>query len=434
MSSLVTPGWKKPFAGLRVADFAWVGVGPTVSKYLADQGAEVIRIESSTYPEALRRVPPFVDDEPGLDNSGYYANFNSSKLGMTVNLKHPRGPELVKRLIKECDIVTESFTPGTMARFGLDYASLADGRDDLVMIAMPLYGQTGPWSSYMGYGHVLQAASGYNHLTGWPEEPPIGTGIAYTDFLVPHIAAIALIAALDYRRRTGKGQFIDFGQMEAAIHGLGTAIIDWTANGHDQTRMGNHDPEAAPHGCYRCRDGRYIVLACATEKQWDGFKAALGRPDWCDLERMRRRWQRLNEQKEIDRHIQAWVEDMTLDPEHPEPDDPDDTPDTPKVERMTTEQLMMHFQRFSVPCGIVNSPEAMHSDPQMVHRGHYWKLEHPVMGMRTYDGPAFRLSDTPSELTKAAPLLGENNEYVYKELVGLSDEEFVELLSDGAFE
>ena len=233
---------KKPFAGLRVADFAWVGVGPTVSKYLADHGAEVIRIESSTYPETLRRVGPFVDDRPDLNNSGYYANFNSSKLCMSVDLKHARGPELVKRLIAECDVVTESFTPGIMARYGLDYESLRAVRPDLVMISMPLYGQTGPWASYMGYGHVLQAASGYNHLTGWPDAEPIGTGIAYTDFLVPHIATIALIAALDYRRRTGVGQYLDFGQMEAAVHGLGTAILDWTANGHDQIRLGQPRP------------------------------------------------------------------------------------------------------------------------------------------------------------------------------------------------
>jgi crotonobetainyl-CoA:carnitine CoA-transferase CaiB-like acyl-CoA transferase len=242
-----------------------VGVGPLVSKYLADHGAEVIRIESSTYPETLRRVGPFVGGVPGVDNSGYFANFNSSKYGVTLNLKHPRGPELARQLVAKCDIVTESYTPGIMARYGLDYASLSKDRDDLLMISMPLYGQTGPWGPYMGYGHVLQAASGINHLTGWPEDPPIGTGIAYTDFLVPHIAAIGLIAALDYRRRTGKGQYIDFGQFEAAVHGLGTAVLDWTVNGHNQTRMGNHDIEAAPHNCYRAQDGRYVVIACETE-------------------------------------------------------------------------------------------------------------------------------------------------------------------------
>ncbi len=424
---------KKPFEGLRVADFAWVGVGPLTSKYLADHGAEVIRIESSTYPEALRRVGPFVDDQPGLDRSGYYANFNSSKQGISVNLKHPRGPELMRRLIATCDVVTESFTPGTLARFGLDWATLSEGRDDLLMISMPLYGQTGPWASYMGYGHVLQAAAGYNHLTGWPDGPPIGTGIAYTDFLVPHIAAISLIAALDYRRRTGKGQYIDFGQMEAAVHGLGTAILDWTVNGHEQVRMGNRDMNAAPHGAYQCRDGKWIVIACETEEQWTALKAALGRPDWCDLERMRRKWARLNEQKEIDRHLQAWVEDMTRRAEEPA-DVPVEGQDGIFVRRLTSYELMEHLQRHGVPAGLVQSAEDVHNDPQLVHRNHYWKLEHPVMGLRTYDSPAFKLSKTPTELTKAAPCMGEDNERVYKELVGLSDEEFIELLADGAFE
>ncbi len=424
---------QKPFAGIRVADFAWVGVGPIVSKYLADHGAEVVRIESSTYPEALRRVGPFVDDVPGVDRSGYYANFNSSKRGITVNLKHPRGPELIKRFIATCDVVTESFTPGTMAKFGLDYESLRQLRPDLLMISMPLYGQTGPWSSYMGYGHVLQAAAGYNHMTGWPDQPPIGTGVAYTDFLVPHLAATALIAALDYRRRTGKGQYIDFGQMEAAIHGLGTAILDWTANGHEQIRLGNHDMEAAPHNAYRCRDGRWVVLACATEKHWEGLKAALGRPEWCDMDRMRRRWQRINELKEIDRHLSFWFEDFTRRGDEPALQ-AEEGVEGPPVRKFTTEEVVQLMQSFGVPCGIVQSPEAMHADPQLAHRGHYWKLQHPVMGLRAYDGPSFRLSKTPAELTKAAPCLGEDNEYVYKEIVGLSDEEFIELLADGAFE
>jgi benzylsuccinate CoA-transferase BbsF subunit len=423
-----------PFEGLRVADFAWVGVGPTVSKYLADHGAEVIRIESSTYPESLRRAPPFVDDKPGLDNSGYFANFNSSKLGMSVNFKHSQGPDLVRKLVEKCDIVTESYTPGTMARFGFDYETLSKGRDDLVMISMPLYGQTGPWANYMGFGHVLQAAAGFNHLTGWEDGPPIGTGIAYTDFLVPHFGAIALLAAMDYRRRTGKGQYIDFGQFDASIHGLGTAILDWTVNGHEQVRMGNHDFDACPHNAYRCKDGRYVVVSCQTEQHWERFKAALGRPEWCDMDRMRRKAGRLQEQREVDRHIQFWFEDFTYDPRAPRPPPAEDAPEGPPPRLFTTDEVVRLFQEFGVPCGIVQSPEEMHNDPQLAHRGHYWKLQHPVMGERSYDGPAFRLSLTPGRLSKAAPCLGEDNEYVYKTLIGLNDEEFIELLADGAME
>ncbi len=424
---------QKPFAGLRVADFAWVGVGPTVSKYLADHGAEVIRIESSTYPEALRRAGPFPNDTPNIDGSGYYANFNSSKLGMSVNFKHPRGPELVKRLIEKCDIVTESYTPGTMARFGFDYESVKAIRPDILMISMPLYGQTGPWANYMGYGHVLQAAAGFNHLTGWEDGPPIGTGIAYTDFLVPHIAAIGLIAALDYRRRTGKGQYIDFGQMEAGVHALGTAVLDWTANGHEQIRLGNHDMEAAPHNAYKCRDGRWVAVACTTEKHWEGLKAALGRPEWCDMDRMRRRWQRISEQKEIDRHLGFWFEDYTR-AETEDEYQTEEGVDAPPIRKFTTRQVVELMQSFGVPCGIVQSAEEMHADPQLAHRHHYWKLEHPYMGLRTYDSPAFKLSKTPTELTKAAPMLGEDNEYIYKTLIGLSDDEFVEALADGVME
>jgi crotonobetainyl-CoA:carnitine CoA-transferase CaiB-like acyl-CoA transferase len=424
---------KPAFDGIRVADFAWVGVGPLVSKYLADHGAEVIRVESGTYPEALRRAGPFAGNVPGVDRSGYYANFNSSKLGMTLDLKHPRGPELAKRLVAECDVVTESYTPGTMARFGLDYESLKAVRSDIIMISMPLFGQTGPWAPWMGYGHVLQAAVGFNHLTGWPDGPPIGAGTAYTDFLVPHIAAIGLIAALDHRRRTGQGQYIDFGQYEAGIHGLWTAPLDWTANGHEQTRLGNRDIQAAPHGCYPCKDGRWLVIACETEDHWTAFKAALGRPEWCDLDRMRRRHQRLNEQKEIDRHIQFWLDDVTRRPEEPA-EVRSENPEAPVQRKYTSYELMDLMQGFGVPCGVVQSPEDLHNDPQLAHRGRYWTLEHPVMGQRRYDGPAFRLSETPAHLSRPAPCLGEHNEYVYREILGLPEEEFVELLVSGAFE
>ncbi len=401
---------KKPFAGLRVADFSWVGVGPTVGKYLADFGADVIRVESRQRPETLRFAGPMATPEPDLDGSGYYANFNSSKRGASIDLHHPRGPEMAKRLVAECDIVLESFAPGAMGRLGLTYEVLSAGRDDLVMMSLPLFGQTGPWAPWRGYGHTLQAAAGFNYLTGWPDEPPIGTGIAYTDFLAPHFATFALVAALDYRRRTGKGQYIDFSQQEGSIHALGTAILEWTANGREAERLGNRDPEAAPHGCYKCKDGKWVVVACFTEKQWEGFRAALGRPDWCDLERMRRKWQRLNEQKEIDWHVSAWCQEFTA------------------------SQVMRKMQEFGVPSGIVKTAEDMHRDPQMRHRKHYATLDHPVMGARTYDTPAFKLSKTPHELTRPAPLLGQHTEEVFREVVGMSAEEFAAGKEEGVFE
>jgi crotonobetainyl-CoA:carnitine CoA-transferase CaiB-like acyl-CoA transferase len=401
---------RKPFEGIRVADFAWVGVGPITSKYLADHGAEVIRIESSLRPEALRLAPPFLADEPGYDRSGYYANFNSSKLGITLNMTHPRAVWLAKRLVARCDVVTESFTPRAMRKWGLGYEDLRQIQPDLVMISMPLFGQTGPWSQYLGYGHVLQAAAGINHLTGWPDGPPIGTGIAYTDFFVPHVAAIALIAALDYRRRTGEGQYIDFGQLEAALYATETAVLDYTVNGREQTRRGNRDVEMAPHGCYPCRgEDRWVTIACRGEDDWSALKAKIGAP-WAADERFKDLAGRLANEDELDRRLSDWTSGQAA------------------------EEVMASLQAAGVPAGVVQTAEDLRNDPQLAHRKHYRFLEHPVMGVRAYDGPSFRLSRTPGELTKAAPCLGESNSYVYRELLGLSEDEFVDLLADGCFD
>ena len=399
----------KVFEGIRVADFAWVGVGPLVSKYLADHGAEVIRIESSVRPEPLRRAPPFVNDEPGLDNSGYYADFNSSKQCASLNLQHPDGVALAKRIVAKCDIVTESFTPKAMRAWGMTYEDLCEVRPDLIMISMPMYGLTGPWAMWQGYGHVLQAAAGISHLTAYPGEEPIGTGVAYTDFLVPHFAAAALIAALDHRQRTGEGQNIDFGQMEAAIHATETMVLDYTVNGREQQALGAGHYAHELYGTFQCAprsgdvggddDDRWIAVTVTTDEELSALVELAGQ----------RRWRGLHED-DLNRAVADWVRPQQA------------------------EDLMQRLQAVGVPAGVVQTPEDLRNDPQLAHRGHFWMLDHPTMGHRAYDGPSFRLSETPGELTKAAPLLGEDNEYVYKEIVGMSDEEYIEHLVSGAFE
>ncbi len=392
------------FEGIRVADFAWVGVGPLVSKYLADHGAEVIRIESSVRPEPLRRAPPFANDEPGLDNSGYYADFNSSKQCVSLNLQHPDGVAIAKRIVEHCDIVTESFTPKAMRAWGMTYEDLCEVRPDLIMISMPMYGLTGPWSMWQGYGHVLQAAAGISHLTAYPGEEPIGTGVAYTDFLVPHFAASALLAALDHRQRTGEGQNIDFGQMEAAIHATETMVLDYTVNGREQQPLGAGHPDYRPYGTYQCAargddDDRWIAITVTSEAELAALADVAGQPSWTSLQA-----------DALDSELASWTRTQQA------------------------EVLMQQLQSAGVPAGVVQTPEDLRNDPQLAHRGHFWMLDHPTMGHRAYDGPSFRLSETPAELTKAAPLLGEDNEYVYKDIVGMSDDEYVEHLVSGAFD
>ena len=392
------------FEGIRIADFAWVGVGPLVSKYLADHGAEVIRIESSVRPEPLRRAPPFVNDEPGLDNSGYYADFNSSKKCVSLNLQHPDGVKIAKRIVEHCDIVTESFTPKAMRGWGMTYEDLCEVRPDLIMISMPMYGLTGPWSMWQGYGHVLQAAAGISHMTAYPDEEPIGTGVAYTDFLVPHFAASALLAALDHRQRTGEGQNIDFGQMEAAIHATETMVLDYTVNGREQQALGAGHPDYHPYGTYQCAarggdDDRWIAITVTSDSELSALADVAGQSSWTSIGG-----------EALDAEISAWTRTQQA------------------------EELMERLQSAGVPAGVVQTPEDLRNDPQLAHRGHYWMLDHPTMGHRAYDGPSFRLSETPAELTKAAPLLGEDNEYIYKDIVGMSDDEYVEHLVSGAFD
>ena len=402
------------FEGIRVADFAWVGVGPLVSKYLADHGAEVIRVESSVRPEPLRRAPPFVDDVPDLDNSGYYADFNSSKLCCSLNMQHPDGVAMAKRLIAECDVITESFTPKAMRAWGLTYDDLREINPGIIMISMPMYGLTGPWSMWQGYGHVLQAAAGISHLTAYEGEAPIGTGVAYTDFLVPHFAAAALIAALDHRQRTGEGQNIDFGQMEAAIHATGTATLEAQANGREQQALGARHPDYAPHNTYRCAprgedDDRWIAIACATDEEFQALAEAAD-AGWAADPRFADAASRKADEDALDELIGAWTRSQQA------------------------EELMTRLQAAGVPAGVVQTSEDLRNDPQIAHRGHFHMLQHPSMGERAYDGPSFRLSETPGRLAKSAPLLGEDNEYVWKRIAGMGDVEYVEHLVSGVFE
>ena len=301
-----------------------------------------------------------------------------------------------------------------MRAWGLTYDDLREINPGIIMISMPMYGLTGPWSMWQGYGHVLQAAAGISHLTAYEGEPPIGTGVAYTDFLVPHFAAAALIAALDHRQRTGEGQNIDFGQMEAAIHATGTATLEAQANGREQQALGARHPDYAPHNTYRCAprgedDDRWIAIACATDEEFQALAEAAD-AGWAADPRFADAASRKADEDALDELIGAWTRSQQA------------------------EELMTRLQAAGVPAGVVQTSEDLRNDPQIAHRGHFHMLQHPSMGERAYDGPSFRLSETPGRLAKSAPLLGEDNEYVWKRIAGMGDEEYVEHLVSGVFE
>jgi len=402
---------KQVFKGIKVVDFSWYAVGPQTARYLGDHGAEVIRVESSVSPDGLRRVGPFRDGVNGMNRSGYFNNQNPNKYGISLNLKLPGAVKIARKLVARADIITESFTPGVMERFGMGYEDLVKTRPDIIMISMGAQGRGGPYSHHSAFGHVQQALSGVNHLTGWPDGYPTGVHGPYTDFFVPHIAAMSLIGALEYRNRTGKGQYIELSQLEASIHCLETAILDYTVNDVEQCRIGNRHPQASPHGVYRCPgDDRWCAIAVFTDEEWLNFCRVIGSPPWTGDPRFNTLEGRLEHADELDCLVEEWTC------------------------RNKAEQIMNMMQAAGVAAGVVQTSQDLHADPQLKHRNHYWVLNHTEIGPSTYDRPSFKLSRTPSQGRMPAPCISEHTQYICSELLGISDEEFIELLTDGVFE
>lgn len=406
---------RQALAELRVIDFTWVGVGPLLTKYLADFGAEVIRIESRTRLDSFRYAPPFVEEKPGIERSGHFLNLNTSKLHVTLNLNHPQGRDLAGRLIAGADVVAESFSTHVMEKWRLTYDDLRPGKPDLVMISLSMAGRTGPHRDARGFGTVLQAAAGLADLTGWPDRPPSIPGIAYTDWTTPLFGLVALLAALDYRRRTGQGQHIDVSSLEAGVNCLETAILDYTVNGRVQTRAGNawmvgDLPGAAPHGVYRCRGAkRWCAIVVLNDREWRGLCEVLGRPPWTREKRFATVLGRVKHRDELDALLEAWTS------QHP------------------AAEVMHRLQAVGIAAGVVQNAADLARDPQLDQRGQAVFLDHPEVGVQRYDAPALQLTASPAEL-RPVPTLGQHNAHVFKGILGISDTEYEALEREGVFE
>jgi len=237
-----------PLADLKILDLSWVGVGPITVKYLADHGATVIRVESHARLDVVRLCPPWHDAKPGIERSQFYASYNTSKSGLALDLGKPEARAIVRRLAAWADVVVESFTPRVMRGWGLGWEDLQQVNPRLVMMSTCLQGQTGPHAAYPGYGQLMAALSGFYELSGWPDRGPSPPYGAYTDFIVPRLAASALLAAIDHQRQTGEGQYLDVSQLEASLHFLAPALLAYELDGTVTTRTGNFSDHAAPHG------------------------------------------------------------------------------------------------------------------------------------------------------------------------------------------
>ncbi|MBI4289662.1 MAG: CoA transferase [Chloroflexi bacterium] len=401
----------KALAGLKVLDFSWFLAGPLITKYLADFGAQVVKIESKTNFDMTRASPPFKDGKPGPDRSASFRYYNTSKMDMSLKLSTPEGQALARKLAAWADVAVENFTPGVLARWGLDYEGLKKVNPRLIMLSTTNQGQSGPHSKHPGFGWNLSGLGGFNHVSGWPDREGVQPNAAYSDFATPWLAVAAILGAVDYRRRTGKGQYIDLSQYEAGLSYLSVPLLDFAVNGHERLRCGNHDDRACPHGAFPCRgDDHWCVLAAFTEAEWRSLCKVMGDPQWASDPRFASLRSRKEHEEELDRLVSVW----TL--EH------------------SAEEVMDLLQEAGVEgAAVQNGQDLLEKDPQLRHRGFFQMIEHPQAGAMWHMGWPAILSRTPYRL-RYAPSMGEHTDMICRDILKLSGEEIEELKSSGVFD
>lgn len=394
------------FEGLRVADFSWAAAGPIVTRFLADYGATVVRIESSTHMDSVRFGGPFRDGVPNINKSGFFAEFNAGKKSITLNMSDDDGRDVARQLVGWSDVVAESFAPGIMDKWGLGWDDVHRLNPRAIMMSSSLRGANGPQSNYRGYGGQGAAVSGLHLLTGWPDRNPAGPKGAYTDAIAPRFAMAALMAALVERDRTGLGQYVEMSQVETAIQFLATELMDYQVNGVVAGPQGNRSPYYAPHGAYPCEgEDRWVAIAVETTEQWERLVVALGSPDWAVDPRWLDDAHRLGAQDVFDEHIASWTSSRDA------------------------YEVMDILQSAGVPCGVVQKPSDLFDDPQLREREHFIDLEGGEMGRVGYNTSAFRLSETPGLPSRGTPDLGEHTEHVLRDILELDSTEVQRLLA-----
>ncbi|MCI0898972.1 MAG: CoA transferase [Chloroflexi bacterium] len=395
--------------GIRVLDFTWIHAGPSATRILSDQGAQVIKVESN---QALSVVGgPASNTARGL---GQRHNWNAGKLSISLNMKTGAGKELARRLVAVSDVVAENFSGRVMLGWGLDFESIRKIRPDIIMLSMSGFGRTGPWKDRVSYGQTLQAWSGFTDLTGFPGEKPSGPASAYSDAVAGMAGAQAVLLALIQRARTGRGQWIDLSQMEAMSALLGPLVLELSANKSDVQRTGNRLAHGggAPHGAYRCLgDDRWLAITVFSDDEWDAFTAAIGSPGWASDQRFANAESRLIHVDALDKMVESWTVEQNA------------------------EEAMHLLQAAGVAAGVVQTGEDLaENDPHLRERGLFQKVPDAAGVLRTIERAPYKLSRTPGSVTRGAPEFGADQDFVLSEILGVDDDELAEMAIAGAFD
>lgn len=396
------------FTDIKVAEFAWVGVGSLAGKLLAGWGATVVKNESVKRPCPIRTFRPFKDNIPGINRSAFYAMTNPNKYSLSLNLKTAEGREVAKKLIQWADVVTESYTPGTMASFGLGYEDAKKINPDIIYYSTCMQGQTGPHRDFRGFGTQLSALSGFFDITGWPDREPLGIIGAYTDSVAMLYGQALVLGSLDYRRRTGKGTYIDLSQFEAGAHFMGPGLLECSANNSDIGRNGNRSDRFCPNGAFPCKgDDRWVAISVADDGEWQRLCEVMEKTELKDDPRFSTFADRKTNEDALEDIIGQWSKKFTV------------------IE--ATQKL----QQVDIAAAPVLKMSDLYSDPQLKERNSFITLEHPEIGLQQYRPTMAKLSKTPEQMRMPGPCLGEHNEFILKQLLNMSEDEIAKLKNAG---
>jgi benzylsuccinate CoA-transferase BbsF subunit len=397
---------RAPLAGIRVISLGTGGVVPDCVKTLGEMGADVIKIESKQNLDFVRTIGGDINGVPGFNE------INRNKRSFGVNLKTEKGRELVRRVIEESDVATENFRAGVVEKLGLDYESVREIKPDIIYLSSQGFGKTGPYSGYKAYGPLMAAASGLLRLWAHPDDPyPVGSTLPIPDHFASKHGVLAILAALDYRRRTGKGQFIDMSLVEVGANFIGASYLEHTVNAREPKPLGNRVPYASPYGVYRCKgEDQWCAISVFTEQEWRRLCRAVDHPEWIDDERFADTVSRLRNADELDVLVEDWTS------------------------RRAPIDVMNTLQAAGLAAGVVARSTDALADPQLRHLNAFVEVDHPVAGRRIYPGIPLKITGMTFPESQRAPLFAEHTEEICRQILHLSEDEIDRLVDEGVLE
>jgi CoA:oxalate CoA-transferase len=393
----------KALEGVRILDFSRNYGGPLCTRILAELGADVIKLEIPQGGDGLRNLSPQTE---GLESYPFVI-VNRGKRSITLNLNSEKGRRICNHLVNKCDILVENFTPGVMEHLGLGYEQLKKENPGLIYASISGFGHTGPYRSRVAYDTIIQAMGGMISVNGHPGSPPAKVGVGIADFLGGLFPAIAILAALQYRVKTNKGQFIDISMQDCiwaitAIQFLG----HYVTTGQEPPKLGNSQIEVTPFSIYPAKDG-YVVIAIVTVGQWDRFLRIIGREDLKGVPEYATQLTRIKHADKIDAMVAEWTRERTID------------------------DIMGQLGAEDLPCAPVLTFSQVANDPQLASRNMNVDVEQTISGKVRVPGSVFKMSETPGDPTQPAPFLGQHNTEVYSELLGYDQETIGKLQIEG---